>query len=298
MTESATNPSYTLSEFTTIGDRIWRAIAEPEAVTIGLVAGDSGALLIDTGSHPDQGAAIRAAAEQVAGVPVTHVVVTHAHHDHLFGLGGIDRDDTDGTHNTVVSVAHESVIDLLTAPDEGLTTAAEQHGLDPAALAVPNQSMVALKALDVGGRRVEVLNTGRGHTEGDVVVVVPDADVVFVGDLVEQATPPWYGPDSYPQDWPGSLDGVIGLLSERSTVVVGHGDPVDREFVLQTRSQIAAVAYEIEQLIQRGVSLDKAETEGNWAHPYEHVRGGVEADWARAADRGIRGTRPTLPVVD
>lgn len=266
---------------------VWRAVAEPATVTIGLVAGTTGAMVVDTGSHPDQGAEIRAAAERVAGVPVTHVVVTHAHHDHLFGLAGF---------GSVTSLAHESVAELLAAPDEEFVATTRDLGVDPAALVAPTDTLVALRAVDLGECRVELLHAGRGHTDADLVVVVPQVGVVFVGDLVEQASPAWYGPDSHPQEWPDTLDGVIGLLDEHSIVVVGHGDPVDRDFVIRTRSAAAAVAYEIEQLIARGVRLEQAEQEGEWALPYEHVRAGVEADWARAADRGIRGTRPTLPL--
>lgn len=280
-------PRFSLSEFTPVAPRVWRAVAEPATVTIGLVAGATGALVVDTGSHPEQGAEIRSAAERVAGVPVTHVAVTHAHHDHLFGLAGF---------GDVTSIAHESVAELLADPDEAFRATAREFGTEPAALAVPTDTMVALRALDLGDRRVELLHAGRGHTEGDLVIMVPDAGVVFVGDLVEQASPPWYGSDSYPQEWAAALDGVIGLLDERSTVVVGHGEPVDRDFVIQARSAAAAVATEIGQLIHRGVRLEQAEAEGNWAHPYEHVRAGVAADWARAADHGIRGTRPTLPL--
>ena len=46
-------------------------------------------------------------------------------------------------------------------------------------------------AVDLGGGvRVEAVHLGRGHTDGDLVVVVPGSDVVFAGDLVESAGPP------------------------------------------------------------------------------------------------------------
>ena len=51
---------------------------------------------------------------------------------------------------------------------------------------------------------------GRGHTDGDLVVVVAGADVVFAGDLIESAAAPSYGPDSFPHEWPGTLDGLLG----------------------------------------------------------------------------------------
>ncbi len=97
-------------------------------------------------------------------------------------------------------------------------------------------------AVDLGGRRVEIAHLGEGHTDGDLVVVVPDADVVFAGDLIESAGPPSFGDDSVPGSWAATLDGVIGLMTATTVLVPGHGDPVDREFVFEQRGRIAAQA--------------------------------------------------------
>ena len=53
-------------------------------------------------------------------------------------------------------------------------------------------------ALDLGDRVVELIHPGRGHTAGDLVVRVPDADVMVAGDLVEESDPPFIGDDSLP----------------------------------------------------------------------------------------------------
>lgn len=58
---------YSLGPFVPVADRVHVAVAEPEGVNVGLVVGSTGALLVDTGSSPEQGRAIRAAAEAVAG---------------------------------------------------------------------------------------------------------------------------------------------------------------------------------------------------------------------------------------
>jgi glyoxylase-like metal-dependent hydrolase (beta-lactamase superfamily II) len=89
---------------------------------------------------------------------------------------------------------------------------------------------------------VEIAHIGRGHTDGDLVVVVPDADVLFVGDLIESAGPPSFGSDSVPDEWPATVDGVIGLMTAATLAIPGHGEPVDREFVFQQRGRIAAQA--------------------------------------------------------
>ena len=74
--------------------------------------------------------------------------------------------------------------------------------------------------------------------------MVPDADVLFAGDLIESAGPPSFGPDSVPDEWPATLDAVIGLMTAATLAVPGHGEPVGREFVFEQRGRIAAQAAE------------------------------------------------------
>jgi glyoxylase-like metal-dependent hydrolase (beta-lactamase superfamily II) len=169
-------------------------------------------------------------------VPVVGVVVTHWHHDHAFGLAAFAGLDTLG---------HESVPERLGSAEA--VAAAERLGLGPTELATPGRTVAVATALDLGDRRVEVVHLGRGHTDGDLVVVVPDADVLFAGDLIESAGPPQTGPDSSLDEWPNALDSLIGLMTDTTRAVPGHGDPVDRQFVFEARGHAAMAAAEARQ---------------------------------------------------
>ena len=128
------------------------------------------------------------------------VVLTHWHYDHSFGLAGV---------GAPISVAHESVANGCT---RRLALAeASRLGVDPSQILLPNRQVAVATAVDLGGGvRVEAVHLGRGHTDGDLVVVVPASDLVFAGDLVESGGPPSYGPDSYAHEWPATLDGRSG----------------------------------------------------------------------------------------
>src|SRR5690606_670064 len=106
----------------------------------------------------------------------------------------------------------------------------------------------SVRVLDLGDRSVELIHPGKGHTAGDLVVLVPDADVMVAGDLVEESAPVFYGEDSHPFDWPTSLDLVLGLMTGDSVVVPGHGAVVDRAFVEDQRTGIGIVAETIRDL--------------------------------------------------
>jgi glyoxylase-like metal-dependent hydrolase (beta-lactamase superfamily II) len=238
MTEpsSAIEPAATpaLGPWYEVRSGVYVVVAEPESVNVGLIVGSQRTLLVDTGSSPAQGRTIRAALAGVTDLPLTAVVVTHWHYDHAFGLAAFAD---------VPRIAHESVQVRLSSAEAAAD--ARRLGLNPHELVQPNVAIAVATALDLGGdRRVEIAHLGRGHTEGDLVVVVPDADVLFAGDLLESAGPPSFGPDSVPDEWPATLDGVIGVMTATTVAVPGHGEPVGREFVFEQRGRIAAQAAE------------------------------------------------------
>ena len=237
MTESssAVEPAATpaLGPWHELRTGVYVAVAEPESVNLGLIVGAQRTLLVDTGSSPGQGRTIRAALAGVTNLPLTAVVVTHWHYDHAFGLAAF---------GDVPRIAHESVSVRLSSVEAA--TDAKRLGLDPRELGLPDVEIAVATAIDLGDRRVEIAHLGRGHTEGDLVVVVPDAEVLFAGDLLESAGPPSFGPDSVPDEWPATLDAVIGVMTATSVAVPGHGEPVGREFVFEQRGRIAAQAAE------------------------------------------------------
>lgn len=228
------NPPSAPGPWTGVADGVWLSVAEPDTVNIGLVVGRDGCLLVDCGCSPAQGGLIRQSIASVTALPLVAVVVTHWHYDHAFGLGAFDDVDT---------IGHETVPARLASAEAA--SAADELGIDPASLAAPRRPIAVAAAVDLGGRRVEIAHLGRGHTDGDLLVVVPDADVVFAGDLIESSGPPSYGDDSHPEEWASTLDGLVGLMTADTRAVPGHGEPVDREFVFAVRGRAAEKAAEM-----------------------------------------------------
>lgn len=264
MSESA--GPFGIGPFSQVTDHTYVATAgfslegETGEINVGLVVGTEAALLIDAGQTPEQGRLLLEAAGEITDLPVTTVVLTHAHADHAHGLAGI---------RTTTSIAHESTWDRLAA--------------DPTTPALPNRVVSVAAAIDLGGGVwVEAVHLGRGHTDGDLLVVVPDVHVVFAGDLVESAGPPQYGPDSYPHEWPATLDGLIGLTLDHSIVIPGHGPAMNRQEVFEQRSRIAAVSGEITRLGGLGVSVDEAADRTEWALPFAAIRRGYAVGISQA----------------
>ena len=133
----------------------------------------------------------------------------------------------------------------------------------------------SVTAIDLGDRAVELVHPGRGHTGGDLVVRLDDADVLLAGDLVEESGMPAYGDDCFPMEWPTSLDLVLNLVGPNTVVVPGHGAPVDRDFVQEQRSAIGVVAETIRDLAGRGVPLGQALESAEWPYPSERLANAV-----------------------
>src|SRR5215211_7813393 len=123
MTEpsSAVEPAATstLGPWREVGSGVYVAVAEPESVNLGLIVGSQRALLVDTGSSPEQGRRIRVAFADVTDMPLAAVVVTHWHYDYAFGLAAFAD---------VPRIAHESVRVRLSSPEAGAD--ARRLGLD------------------------------------------------------------------------------------------------------------------------------------------------------------------------
>ena len=138
-----------------------------------------------------------------------------------------------GACTGVAVFAHEAAAETIPRHVGEVRTgrASDPHAADMLATEVVTAARPVL-VRGAGPRRPgrELLHPGRGHTAGDLVVRVPDADVLVAGDLVEESAPPAYGPDSFPLDWPASLDLVISLLGPARRRA-GARRPVDRPFV-------------------------------------------------------------------
>jgi glyoxylase-like metal-dependent hydrolase (beta-lactamase superfamily II) len=113
--------------------------------------------------------------------------------------------------------------------------AEERVHFDEVEVAAPTLVFDERTGLWAGGRRLELAYLGRGHTDGDIVITVDD--VTFAGDLVEEGAPPYFG-DGFPRDWAGTLRVMAEAIS--GVVVPGHGDTVDRQFVLAQADEIEA----------------------------------------------------------
>ncbi len=259
-----------MTGFNEVADRVWVARYPWLDVNVSVVAGGEGLLVLDTQASAALAREVLEDLRRVTALPIRWAVNSHEHWDHTFGNAVLQEAGAE-------LVCHETAAQNL--PDHAAEVKAKAAEEDDPRLAdrwaevaateivVPERTFSSAIALDLGDRQVELVHPGRGHTGGDVVVRIPDADVLLAGDLVEDGAPPAYGTDCFPMEWPLTLDTVLSLTTSASVVVPGHGAVVDREFVEAQRNEIGIVAETIRDLATRGVPVDDALTGADWPYP-------------------------------
>ena len=275
--------------FVEIADGCFVARYREWDVSIGVVVGTAGAVVIDTRAGVLQGRRLREDVARLPGRPaVRWVVNTHEHFDHVLGNAAFGGAVIHAHENAAARIpAAVARIKALIAADRALdpehpeiTDAILQDVLDSEPVP-PDRTFSSAATIDLGDRYVELLHLGRGHTSGDLVLRVPDADVLFAGDLLEESADrdatPGFGGDCWPLEWAETLDRVIGLLSAESLVVPGHGTVVDRAFAERQRDDITEVANLVRRLAEAGVAVDEALAAGERAGRTTTLAASVEA---------------------
>jgi len=212
-----------------LGDGIHRCRLPFLDVTIGLVHGATGTLLIDTGTTLTEAALVKADVADIADGEVSDIVLTHNHFDHILGSSAFEGATVYCAPDVAATIANRS---------EHLRAEAVRYGADPAevasavsALRTP-ENPVSRANVDLGGVTVAISHPGPGHTRHDLIVVVDaEAPVVFCGDLVEESGDPAFDRDSDLQAWPSTLDRVLDAGGPEAMFVPGHGAVVDSRFV-------------------------------------------------------------------
>ncbi len=282
-----------MSKFTEVGSRVWVARYEWYDVNVSVIEGDAGLIVVDT--HASTKAALEVISDlrRLSSRPLVGLVNTHEHVDHVFGNAAF-RD----AYGPVPITAHEAAAANTVSHGEETRAASLARGdhraeeMAQTPIVPADHTFSSVTAIDLGDRTVELVHPGRGHSEGDLVVRIDDADVVLAGDLVEESGVPSYGMDCFPMEWPTSLDLVLQLIGPGTVVVPGHGVPVARDFVQEQRSSIGVVAETIRDLAGRGVPLGQALEATQWPYPAEALGEAV-----RRAYEQLPRTAKRLPLL-
>jgi cyclase len=210
----------------------------------GLLVGDGESALIDTlWDERLTRRMLDALAPARDGAPISVLINTHGDGDHWYGNGLLAGAEIIATAPAAAQMADEppsmltrmrplpqlagrlAGLPLTPGRDRlrGLAAFGEAlsaYDFEGSTPRLPTRRFSGSLELQVGGRKLELIEVGPAHTRGDAIVWVPDAAVVFSGDIVFSGVTPimWAGPA---ENWVTALKRIAEL--EPETIIPGHG---------------------------------------------------------------------------
>jgi glyoxylase-like metal-dependent hydrolase (beta-lactamase superfamily II) len=251
-----------------VGNGVWAAISLPGSHAggnSGFVIGDDGVLVIDTFEEPAAARALLKVIHEKTPLPVRFVINTHYHLDHVAGNGvyqqagaiivaqrnvrAWERTENLKFFGDKITPAQKQMVESYVLP-----TVVYRHGIE----------------IHLGGRKV-VVRVLPGHTGGDSAVIVPDANVVFTGDLFwNHCLPNLIDADTQAQI---ATNDTFLRDYPAATFVPGHGEVGNaedvrafRDYLVTLRKDIVA-AHKIGEhgpMLQANVLRQLKQTYGDW----------------------------------
>lgn len=183
----------------------------------GFIVGDTSVLVVDTGSTHRYGEQMIEAISKVTDLPVRHVVITHHHFDHAFGMSAFAERD-------IEIVMHQEAAKLLAFEGEEIlrlvTDLIGPDWVEGTAIIAPTRTITEPEEFDLGDRVVTVTPFPNGHTPGDLAINDTKTRTLFAGDLVFIGRPSTV-PHADVPTWQKHLD-VIGEWGWQN-LIPGHG---------------------------------------------------------------------------
>lgn len=283
-----------------VGPGVYAAIDGPAhkaGSNSGFVIGDDGVLVVDAFFNPDAARALVTEIHRLTPKPIRYLVNTHYHLDHTAG-DQVLRDAG------AIIIAHRNEREWVRTENVHLLgdRVTPQMRAEIAALPLPDVTTDKDLAVWLGSRKV-VVRTVLGHTGGDLTVYVPDAKVLFTGDLLWRRIPPNLI-DGSVREWTAT-DRDFEHMPDAAhvTFVPGHGDVADLKDVEDFRAYLLDLRRIVAEGRAKGlkdVALAQYVTPKLKArHPDWTISDRAAAFEVRYMDEELAGTkRRPIPVAD
>jgi cyclase len=241
----------------------------------GVIVGDKGVIVVDAKTSAAGGKQLLDEIAKITPKPVTTVILTHSDGDHVNGLASFPKG--------ITIVAHEN-----NKKEQDAAMAAGGRGAPPADH-LPTQVISKNKeSLKIEGQNVEVYHWAPAHTSGDLVVFLPDAKIVFCGDVIASTLPDpliHLEKNGSSEGWITTAKGIAGLNADQ--FVPGHGNVEDKATVQKRVTNAETKRVKIAALVAQGKSLDEIKAAVGDVPPAAGGRGPAFASFTEVVYREL-----------
>jgi cyclase len=209
------------------------------------IIGDKGVILVDTGSHRQVGEHLKEAIAKLTPKPVTHVLITHFHSDH--SLGTIAFPDA----KVISSADCAKQIENSGLGMVGFMGRMTGLSLTDTRAVVPGETIPpnSRQEKEINSIRLVLITPKASHTDGDMMVWLPEDRILATGDIVVNAVTPNFS-DGNLKQWITVLDDTLKLTVQ--TYMPGHGPLMQHQDVEGFRALLAGFYSVVEQTYKSG----------------------------------------------
>jgi glyoxylase-like metal-dependent hydrolase (beta-lactamase superfamily II) len=215
-------------------------------------------LVIDAQATPVMARRVIDKIRTVTDKPIKYVVLSHYHAVRVLGASAYGASEIVASEKCRAMIQERGAEDWASelARFPRLFQAAESV----AGLTWPTLTFSRSLTIYLGQRRVDLIHLGRAHTAGDIVAWVPDAAVMYSGDIVEYRSACYCG-DAHFSDWPSTLGAIAAFAPE--ALAPGRGDALVgsahvAEALALTKDFLVSVYRPVARVAQGGGSLKEA----------------------------------------
>ena len=240
--------------FSEIGPGLFAYTAQGDPNS-GIIVGDDGCIVVDAQATPAMAKDVVARVAQVTDKPIKYVVLSHYHAVRVLGASAYGAQGIIASDETYRLIQERGQQDWDS--EYGRFPRLFRDAESIPGLTWPTLTFDTAMTVFLGKRRVDIMAIGAGHTSGDIVAFVPDAQVMFSGDLVEYHSACYCG-DAHLREWPQTLDTIRefdprALVPGRGDALVGQATV--REAIAMTRDFVQTLYGAAELSVAKGRSL-------------------------------------------
>jgi glyoxylase-like metal-dependent hydrolase (beta-lactamase superfamily II) len=243
--------------FDEIGKGLYAFTAEGDPNS-GIIVGDDAVMVVDAQATPVMAMEVIERVRKVTDKPIKYVLLSHYHAVRVLGASAYREAGiiaSDAARDMIVERGQQDMESEIGRFPRLFRAVESIPGLTWPTITFSQQMSVWL-----GKREVRIMHLGRGHTAGDVVAYVPDANVVFSGDLVEYRSACYCG-DAHLADWPATLDRLAAFKA--NALVPGRGAALATPEKVQagidgTRDFLSTLYGSAKDSVAKGLTLKEA----------------------------------------
>jgi glyoxylase-like metal-dependent hydrolase (beta-lactamase superfamily II) len=240
--------------FSEIGPDLYAFTAEGDPNSA-VIVGDDGCIVFDAQATPAMAGKVIERVKTVTDKPIKYVVLSHYHAVRVLGASAYQAQGivaSEETHRLIVERGQQDW-----DSEYGRFPRLFQDAQSIPGLTWPTLTFEGQMTIHLGKREVQLIEIGAGHTSGDIVAWVPDAQVMFSGDLIEYHSACYCG-DAHLREWPSTLNHITDVNPK--AIAPGRGDALKgeatvREAIAMTRDFVTSLYGAAESSVARGRSL-------------------------------------------